>query len=345
MADARKPYPPYRTYDHAKNPPSLLKHDFPRPAFAPGELYYPPSRLLESRFASAEESRRFGAAMFCGFLEDTIEVEHNLVIPAVSMLRRLPYEIPVQAEQDLYATATDEGFHAEQSLQFTSDLRERYCLRRSEEFRMPLFLRRLEEQRAAEPRPDYQYLITVLNGVVTETRISLELGEFANNKALAPEVREVCSTHAEDEAIHASQFRALGQFLWGEFDEPTRVAAARFITASTIARSLPDVPRIAHFFQQVTGRSLEDAQRIVYEVYSENVSIDELLFASRPTVKFIRELGVEQYMPFDRAIEDERRKLAGELAAQCKASQFVVRGSGRATGSTRAERAEGLPDA
>jgi len=38
-------------------------------------------------------------------------------------VRRLPYEIPAQAEQDLYKLATDEGFHAEQSLQFLTDLR------------------------------------------------------------------------------------------------------------------------------------------------------------------------------------------------------------------------------
>jgi len=251
--------------------------------------------------------------MFCGFLEDTIEVEHHLVIPAVAVLRELPYKIPDQPLQDLFATATDEGFHAEQSLMFTSALRKHFDLETAKSSKVSLFLKRLREQRSSEPSPLYKKLITVMNGVITETRISLELGDFARNTELVESVREVCRTHAEDEAIHASQFKALGTWLWSQFDEETRKAAAQFIVASTIARSLPDIERIAHCFAQATRCPPTEAQLIVFSAYTANRSIDELLFAARPTLNFIRKLGVEEYLSISDAFEDERNRLAREL--------------------------------
>src|SRR3954469_8620924 len=115
-------YPRYHTYEDVHRPPSLLSQEYPRPTFQPDENYYPINPLLEPYFSSHDQSRKFGAASFCGFLEDTVEVEHCLVIPAIASLRRLPYDLPPKAEQDLYKLATDEGFHAEQSQQFLSDL-------------------------------------------------------------------------------------------------------------------------------------------------------------------------------------------------------------------------------
>ena len=314
----KKPYPEYRTYEQLKISPSLLSQNFPRPTFRNDEHYYPLNELLQRHFASEDESRKFGAATFCGFLEDTIEVEHNLVIPAVACLSHLPYDIPLKAEQDLYQTATDEGFHAEQALQFVGDLRSHFALTRAEEYRIPLFLRRLEDQRSAEGKPFYRDLITVLNGVVTETRISVELSRFAANAFLCESVREVCRTHADDEKIHASQFRALGEWLWSEFDEPTRAAAAGFISASTVARSLPDVERMAYFFHQATGRSHVDSKKLVYSVYTADVLIEELLLAARPTILFIGTLGVDEYLPFSSAIEQERAKLHLQLAEMAR---------------------------
>jgi hypothetical protein len=293
-----------------------MSQEFPRPTFQPGENYYPPNKRLEPYFSTEEESRKFGAASFSGFLEDTVEVEQWIVIPAVASLRRLPYEIPTQVEQDLFKTVTDEGFHAEQALQFASDLREHFGLAHAEQFRTPLFIRRLEHQRSVEPNPVYQHLITVLNGVVTETRISIELSKFAANKFLAQPVRDVCRTHADDEAVHASQFKALGEWLWEVFDEETRHAAAGFYNASTIARSLPDVDRLAFFLHQATGRSHAKCREYVYEHYTEDVVLEEMLFAAGPTVAFLRKLGVDKYAPFEVALERERERLRSELAAR-----------------------------
>ncbi len=249
-------YPQYRTYDDIGKQPSVLAQEFPVPTFESDENYYPDNKLLEPLFASKDQSRKFGAANFCGFLGDTVEVEHCVVMPAIATLRKLPYYIPPQPEQDLFKIATDEGYHAEQSLKFLTELRNHFRLLPAAEYCAPLFLRRFEAQRSNETNPFYQDLISVLNAVVTETRISIELGRFAADKFIAQPVRDVCRSHADDEVIHASQLRALSQWLWAEFDEKTRVAAASFMTASTIARNLPDVERIALFFHQATDRSL-----------------------------------------------------------------------------------------
>ena len=89
---------------------------------------YKPERKRKATIfspATATKSAKktvFGAAQFCSFLSDTIEVEHFLVIPAISSLRRIPYKIPSQQKLDLFKTATDEGYHAEQSLAYLTEL-------------------------------------------------------------------------------------------------------------------------------------------------------------------------------------------------------------------------------
>ena len=111
-------YPHYLTYTSKETKPSVLKQEFPLPSLESGEVYYPKNILLASCFSSEKEFQEFGAAQFCSFLGDTIEVEHCLVIPAIVSLRRIPFLIPPQPKQDLYKTATDEGFHAEQANSF-----------------------------------------------------------------------------------------------------------------------------------------------------------------------------------------------------------------------------------
>ena len=311
-----KAYPKYRTYEEAGKQPSVLTQKYPSPSFEANEKYYPINELLEPLFSSREESRKFGAANFCGFLGDTIEVEHCVVMPAVAALRRLPYDIPPQAEQDLFKTATDEGYHAEQALKFLTDLRGHFGLSAAREYCAPLFLRRLESQRSREDNPIYRDLITVLNAVVTETRISVELGKFAADISLAKAVREVCKSHADDEAIHASQFKALGEWLWEAFDETTRGAAASFITESTIARNSLDVERIALFFHQATGRSIPESERTVLSLYTSDLLIDHLNVTARPTVILLRDLGIDQYLPFSDAVHCEKERLEIELTAK-----------------------------
>jgi len=309
-------YPRYSTYESAGRTPSLLSQELPRPRVDTGDIYYPPNTLLEPHFSSIDESRRFGAACFCGFLEDTVEVEHCLVIPAIASVRRLPYDIPERAEQDLYRLATDEGFHAEQSQRFLTDLRSQFGLGRPPDRTGPLFLRRLASQRSQEPDASQREIVTVLNGVVTETRISIELGKFAGDSRLAESVRTICRTHADDESIHASQFKALGRWLWEEFDEGARAAAAKAFTASAIARNLPDVERLSRYFAQATGRTPAESESLVHSLYTEDVQIEELQVSARPTWSFLSDLGVDQYVSFAAALTAERARLHEEMAAR-----------------------------
>lgn len=312
-------YPRYTTYLRVGKSPSVLAQEYPRPSLQPNERYYPVNSTLERYFTTEQEIHRFGAESFIEFLADTMDVELNVVIPAIASLKRVPFIIPPEPAQDLYKTATDEGFHAEQSHQFLTDLRNRFGLQVTDPCRAPLFLRRLEFERSLEPNPMYRYLITILNGVVTETRISVELGTFAKNESLADSVREICRSHAQDEVIHSSQFRALGQWLWEEFDEDTKVAASKFLTASTIARSLPDVDRYADMLQRATGRSLKECARIVYSSYTEDILIDEMLIAGKPTLAFLKELGTEEYVSFSSALDQERKRLADEMQKRRRA--------------------------
>jgi len=313
---AAKEYPPYVTYDVVGRRPSMLLQAYPRPTFNRDENYYPINALLSPHFASEDENRKFGAATFCAFLEDTVEVEHCLVIPAIVAMRRVPYVPPPEVEQDLYKIATDEGYHAEQAFHFLADLRGYFGLTMSDEHRAPLFLRRLDQQRAWEPDPVRRDLITVMNGVVTETRISIELGKFASDSYLGKSVRELCHSHAEDEQIHSSQFRALGRWLWESFDADMKAAAAKFMTDSTIARSIPDVARIARLVHQATGRSIRESRRLVYSLYNEEILLKDMLVAAQPTVSFFKHLGVGEYEAFEGALERETQRLAAELAAQ-----------------------------
>jgi hypothetical protein len=312
-----KPYPNYMFYSETKKPTVLDQH-FPLPEFTPDEQYYPPDPFLDGTFTTPEERRRFGAARFCGFLGDTIEVEHNLVIPAVSALRKLPYAIPSEPEQHLFASVTDEGFHAQQSQAFLAAIRERFGFTFDEAYKTPLFLQRLEQQRAAEPDPVRRALVTVLNGVVTETRISIELGRFAKDRTLAPAVREVCREHTLDEVVHSSQFKALAEWLWDEFDEETRAAAARFYAQSMVARNLPDVRGLGYFLHQATGRSIAASLAEVLTHYTPDVLIAELLVVARPTIDFVTELGVTKYVSLDATFEQERERLSLDTAAMLR---------------------------
>jgi hypothetical protein len=319
MSDETTTYPNYSTYDQMGRRPSVLDQSYPVPTLQPGETYYPENPALMKYLSTEAEAQRFGAESFCEFLADTIEVEHCVVIPSVVSLRRIPYDIPARPKQDLYKTATDEGFHAEQSLFFLSTLRSGFGFCHTERSSAPLFLRRLEHQRALESDPIHRELTTVINGIVTETRISVELSKFARNETLAHPVREICRTHAEDEAVHSSQFRALGRWLWEEFDQDTRAIVSKIFAASVIARSLPDIDRFIDMLQRATNRPRKECERLVYEAYDEDMLIKEMLVAAHPTIGFLRNLGTEDYVSFDEALKAEKARLATELSNRRKA--------------------------
>jgi hypothetical protein len=298
-------YPPYLTYEKAHLEPTVLEQEFPIPAFSRNEVFYPPHLKLDKYFENEDQKCKFGAAQFFGFLQDTVEVEHCLVIPAVAAVRRLPYEIPAEAEQHLNETVTDEGFHAEQSSKYLNKLKSYFQLSWSEEQRLPLFLRRLEKQREAASNAFHRDLITVLNGVVTETRISIELSRFANDNRLTDTVRQICRLHAKDEAIHASQFKALCTWLWQVFDRTTREVSSKFLIDSMVARSMPDFNRLTNFLHQSTGKSSDECAVIITDEFTAESLVEEMQIAAKPTIAFLEQLGVFRLAPLDEAFAKE----------------------------------------
>ncbi|MCC6725784.1 MAG: diiron oxygenase [Saprospiraceae bacterium] len=311
-------YPQYLTYQNRKLQPSVLTQEYPLPALGEGEIYYPKNEILLPFFTTEKELQQFGAAQFCTFLSDTIEVEHFLVIPAISSLRRIPFKIPPQPKLDLFKTATDEGYHAEQSLAYLTALVNHFDLPQLEGTLPALFIRRLEQQRLLEPNPVLKDLITIINGIVTETRISIELSKFAINKELSPTVRRICLTHAQDEVIQSSQFQALGKWLWEDFDNDTKALVSSIFIKSTIARSLPDLDSIIASISKATGRTITDASHAVLSRYNEEFLINEMLIAAKPTLQYLEKLGIGNYVSVNASIELEKRSLGIELERRKK---------------------------
>ncbi len=306
-------YPHYISYRGRKQRPSVLAQHFPLPSLEAGEVYYPENPLLTGTFTSEKQHQLFGAAQFTLFLNDTIFVEHKLVVPAIVGLRELPFSLPQTPTLDLFKTATDEMFHAEQSLAYMNALEDHFHLPTFSGQSAPLFIRKLYQQIKSEKDPLLQQLLPVINGIVTETRISLELGEFAKNTLLSNTVRDICRTHAIDEVVHASQFKALAEWLWFEANQQLREQLARLLVSSAIARSLPDMEAIIKAYAQATGRSYEDASQVVRSKYDEDVLIEQMLVAAHPTFSFLKKLGVTDHISVEEAVERERSALHIQL--------------------------------
>ena len=91
------------------------------------------------------------------------------------------------------------------------------------------------------------------------------------------------------------------------------------LSDSTIARSLPDVDRIAFFLHQATHRPLRESQQEVFSLYSADVLIEQMLIAARPTVTFLRNLGVKKSFSFEEALSLERERLTTEMTSRLSA--------------------------
>ena len=303
-------YPHYLTYTNRNGiPPSVLEQEFPLPDLGEGEVYYPHNEYLFRHFSSEQEMQLFGASQFCSFLNDTIEVEHGLVIPAVATLRRIHFKLPPEPMQDLFKTATDEGFHAEQSLAYLTKLEKHFNIHDFSATASPLFIQRLRQQRSALTELVEKQLITLVFGIVTETRISHELGQFAKNHELSPSIRRICETHAQDEVVHSSQFQALGNWLWNVLNDQSKEIVSSFYANATIARSLPDIDNIIASFSVATRRTLRDSRRIVLSEYNEDILLELMLRDATPTLKYLRHLGVEDYVSLELKINEEQRNL------------------------------------
>jgi hypothetical protein len=306
MAAQSKAYPKYLRYAMARRHPSVVDQEFPILGDVPeNKRFYPKNGALEKHLLSDDQSFRFGACCFCGFLNDTIAVEHDLVIPAIAASRYLPLAIPEEPLEDLFRLVADEGHHAAQAAIFLNSIADRYGLRyRETNDALPLFLQRLNGMKAALRDPVQHRLSDVIAGVVTETRVSIELGQFSRNNELLESVREVCRSHQEDEAIHSSQFRALGAWMWWNLkQEEDRELVAELYAKILILRSLPDIRRLAFYLAQITGIESQESWSLVASAYSPDLLKAEMLTAARPTMRYLRTIGVTETQRFRSAYE------------------------------------------
>src|SRR5690242_7433453 len=122
-------YPNYITFKKIGKQPTFVDQNFiTNVTLEAGKYFYPKNKKLDKYFLSAEESLRFSALQFCGFLHDTITVEHHIVIPAIRDLYKLPFQIPPGPTQDLFTLITDEGHHAAQALYFINAIKNYFKL-------------------------------------------------------------------------------------------------------------------------------------------------------------------------------------------------------------------------
>lgn len=294
-------------------PPSVLSQKYLSPSLDENEFYYPINELIEPFFNSKDESRKFGAVQFCGFLRDTIEIEHRIVIPAVSALCDLPYALPNGPKQALFKVVTDEGFHAEQALKFLNAMELYFHFTLHPAVYSPKFLSRIYSNAKECASPYLKNLTMVLNAIVTETKISAELGRFSVNEFLGKNVRDLCRSHADDESVHSSQFRALCLWLWKQFDEEARINATALIVNSVIVMNCMDIERLILFFKIATDRPTSEARETIISLFNSEMIVDQLLSTAKPTINLIKQLGESEYAYFQHALAVEKRRLDAEL--------------------------------
>jgi hypothetical protein len=308
-----KNYPKYLTFDNRHKTPSVLKQTFPLPVPNSDKRYFPKKNLIYANLNSNEAERKFEIAQFYIFLKDTIEVEHFLVIPAIANLKRINFYIPNKAKEDLYKIATDEGFHAEQSLAYLNSLKELFHIKLEGDKLPPKFIQKLELLKYNPSYEPIKELLPIIFGIVTETRISIELGQFAKNTELENSVREICLSHSIDEVIHSSQFQALGQWLWEQIDNELKpIVSASFLDA-IIFRNMPDLDILIECFSFATNLSIEEARKFVLQSYNEDLVIAEMLDVCNPTLKYLLKNKMVSQQQIDDRMNTERSFLKNKL--------------------------------
>jgi hypothetical protein len=299
-------YPKYLTFNNRKNVPSVLNQAFPMPDPNTKKRYYPKNNLLQPHLATVDIERKFEIAQFYKFLKETIEVEHFLVIPAIANLNRLNFDIPNKAKEDLYKIATDEAFHAEQSLTYLNGLKQQFEIQLQDDNIPPIFIQKLELQKRNSVYGEIIDLLPILFGIITETRISIELGKFAKNVQLENSVREICLSHAVDEVVHSSQFQALGIWLWETMNEEIKkLVSASFIDA-LFYRNMPDLEALNRCFAFATNMSMADSKKIISECYSKESIFNEMLEVCKPTLKYLLKNNMVTQEQIDQRIAIEK---------------------------------------
>ena len=146
----------------------------------------------------------------------------------------------------------------------------------------------------------------IIFGIVTETRISIELGQFAKNTELENSVREICLSHALDEVVHSSQFQALGEWLWEQMDDKIKELVSASFTDALFYRNMPDVDALTVCFSYASNLSIEDSKKNILQSYTEEVVISEMMEVCEPTLNYLLKNKMVSQTQIDNRIRVEK---------------------------------------
>jgi hypothetical protein len=89
--------------------------------------------------------------------------------------------------------------------------------------------------------------------------------------------------------------------MWEMLQEDERSLVGELYARILIARSLPDVHRVAFYLSQVTGLARETCGILARAAYPPEVLEAEVLLAVRPTLRYLDVIGVSQTRSFQEA--------------------------------------------
>jgi P-aminobenzoate N-oxygenase AurF len=304
-------YPSYTRYGEEKRP-TVLDQKYPVPCedLTKGKLYYPLSDQWVGVLESEDKIRKFGALQFGGFLRDTVRIEHTVVIPAVAILDS--FNVPASARLDLFKTVTDEGFHAEQAQHFLSRLQSIYQVDFDSGDFFPDSMRQLSNLLEAPDGARNRGLLKIQAAIVTETKISAELGRFSRDESLADEVREICRVHASDERIHASQFRALCVWIWNSIGESQRDDFATSLSKLIVIMNTVDRKRLAKYLRAVTGMSEAECLDVVLNIVGVDAVVQNIRDSAKPTELLLSSLSLRAVQIYEAELDSAKNRFLAE---------------------------------
>lgn len=287
-------YPNFLIFSDVNKQPSCTDMHFQGEVdIEPGRNFHLISEVFDPYLSTELERQKFGAALYLGFLHDVISVEHSVVIPAIRDLHFLKITIPQKPLEELFKLITDEGHHAAQAMALIHAVKKKFDLVAYEEGReTPLFLRKLNAQEKQYATDMDRAIFNLCVGVESEARMPKELGPFTNGDLINSAVVEFSRTHQDDETIHASQFRALGKWSWSQFDDSQRETAAKAYAEAIVAKRYPNTEKLAFHLFQATDMDRREADRVVSEIYTEEVLLQQMNAAAKPSIDLIRNIGV-----------------------------------------------------
>lgn len=262
---------------------SNLKHELPPSGWA-----HVPNKLVQA-FGDIDIVNRYGAGKYGAFGFDTQHVETALVTPACNQVVDL-LPITVEHRDIIDCTIAEEGEHYKEALASVHQIERHFDLRIKRSANdIPMFLHRLNTMRKKLPI-DRHALFNFLCCVVTETRISKELGKHAFDKTLNDWVRRECRKHQKDEDVHHELFCNLAHLAFKSLPKSDRDFMIDWFPTIIIARSTPDVRRYSWLIEQVLNCTPEDAQELASNVYDIDYIKEETISVTRSTIQLLQDL-------------------------------------------------------